>query len=429
MTGTAQQVALYAPLSRLGRPQTVLSFQAPLLHLFALTLIVAFASWNVTGNPRFWTLEGIASLASLVCLHFAASFAIAQHLRKIPRTHIFWHNLIAVLISGSGLLAVLAITRLYYSRSFLLIIFGLQIVWMTLSAWILSRGHRFKLGIVMGGVADDLIRIRGVDWTKMETPAIPADVDGIVLDMHRPLDAGYVKMLAECCMRQVPVYHAALVFELLTGRLSLEHLSRGGADEFRVSHAYRVLKRAVDLLIVILSLPLTIPLSAMVALAVRLDSPGPVLFRQIRVGRNHKPFEMVKFRTMRVDARPSAQFAQKNDARLTRIGRVLRTYRLDELPQLWNILKGEMSLIGPRPEQVEFVRKFEESIPYYSYRHLIKPGLSGWAQVHLGYTDSEKSTQNKLEYDLYYVKNTSLHLDTIILLHTVRTVLTRFGAR
>ncbi len=429
MAASAQQVALFAPLSRLGRPRAVSSFQAPLLHLLALTFITAFASWQVTNNPRFWTLEGIAPLVSLVCLHFAASFAIAERLRAIPRTHVFWHNLIAVALSGGGLLAVLALTRLYYSRSFLLIIFGMQVVWMTVSAWILSRGHRSRLGIVMGGAADGLLSLQGVDWAKMESSAIPESVDGIVMDLHRPLDAGYVKMLAECCMRQVPVYHAALVHELLTGRVSLEHLSHGLVDGYRVSDAYRVLKRGMDLSVVILSLPFTIPLSLIVALLVRMDSPGPALFRQIRVGRNDQPFEMVKFRTMRVDAKPSAQFAQKNDARLTRLGKTLRTFRLDELPQLWNILKGEMSLIGPRPEQVAFVKRFQETIPYYSYRHLIKPGLSGWAQVHLGYADSAKATQDKLEYDLYYVKNTSLHLDTIILLHTVRTVLTRFGAR
>ncbi len=425
----SQPVSLYAPLSRLDRRTSYFSFQAPFLHLFALAFITMFASWYVTGNPRLWKVEGLASLASLCCLHFAVSFAIVQHLRRVPRTHVFWHNLVAVLISAGGLLVILALTRLYYSRSFLLIVFGLQLLWMTVSAWILSRGHRFRLGIVRGGLADDLLALRGVDWTLMDDASIPDDADGVVLDMHRPLEGPYVQLLAECGMRQIPVYHAALISEMLTGRVSLEHLSRGMVEALSPSPGYRVLKRVFDIGVVVLTLPITLPLSLIVAVAIRRDSPGPVLFRQRRVGRGQVPFEMLKFRTMRHQHTAVTQFATANDSRLTRLGRYLRGYRLDELPQLWNVLKGEMSLIGPRPEQVGFVEKFRETIPYYSYRHLIKPGLSGWAQVHLGYTDSTKATQNKLEYDLYYVKNASLHLDTMILVHTIRTILTRFGAR
>jgi UDP-GalNAc:undecaprenyl-phosphate GalNAc-1-phosphate transferase len=166
------------------------------------------------------------------------------------------------------------------------------------------------------------------------------------------------------------------------------------------------------------------------ALAVKLESPGPVLFWQERVGAGGKTFRMVKFRSMRTDSEArGARFATDGDDRVTRIGRFLRRSRIDELPQYWNILKGEMSLIGPRPEQVSFVRQFEQEIPFYAYRHLVKPGITGWAQVNQGYAASVHETRGKLEHDLYYIKHFSFWLDALIVFGTIRTVLTGFGAR
>jgi lipopolysaccharide/colanic/teichoic acid biosynthesis glycosyltransferase len=189
-------------------------------------------------------------------------------------------------------------------------------------------------------------------------------------------------------------------------------------------------KRGVDVALVLAALPVAALLALLVAIAVRIDSPGPVLFRQSRVGRFGRTFVMLKFRSMRNDPQPTgARFADVDDPRITRIGHFLRKTRLDEIPQLWNVLRGDMSLIGPRPEQIPFVEQFEAEIPRYGYRHVVRPGLTGWAQINQGYAASTEETRVKLEYDLYYVMRRSLALDFLVLARTVPTILRGSGAR
>ena len=172
-------------------------------------------------------------------------------------------------------------------------------------------------------------------------------------------------------------------------------------------------------------------LAVIVWVLVKIDSPrGPAIYRQERVGRDGQGFTLIKFRTMIQDAEPSGpQFASKNDPRITRVGKFLRLTRLDELPQLWNVLVGDLSLVGPRPERPVFVEHFTETIPFYASRHLIRPGVTGWAQVHYGYADGDADTVEKLTFDLYYVKYSSIWLDVHILGKSVWTVITGFGAR
>ena len=166
------------------------------------------------------------------------------------------------------------------------------------------------------------------------------------------------------------------------------------------------------------------------AIAIRLESPGKVIFVQERVGQGGRLFKIYKFRSMRFDAeKHGAQLAQQNDARITRVGKFIRKTRIDELPQFINVLKGDMSLIGPRPEQLGFVKEFEKTIPFYNYRHIVKPGISGWAQVTQGYASNEDETALKVQYDFYYIKHISFALDVLIVLKTIQTMLTGFGAR
>jgi len=194
--------------------------------------------------------------------------------------------------------------------------------------------------------------------------------------------------------------------------------------------AHDVAKRVIDTAFVLGTLPLWLPLCVLVGLAVKLDSPGPALFTQRRVGLNGRDFRLWKFRSMQHQQDPQpARFAQQQDARVTRVGRVIRRWRLDELPQLWNVLLGNMSLIGPRPEQTQFVHEFATRIPAYPYRHLVRPGITGWAQVQQGYADSEELTLIKLSYDLYYVAHYSMAVDLLIAYKTIRIVLNGFGSR
>jgi exopolysaccharide biosynthesis polyprenyl glycosylphosphotransferase len=176
---------------------------------------------------------------------------------------------------------------------------------------------------------------------------------------------------------------------------------------------------------------LTLPFFPLIALAITIDSPGPVFFRQLRVGNREKPFMLYKFRTMRQDAeeQTGATWATKNDPRVTKLGRFFRNSRIDEIPQLINVLRGDMSFIGPRPERPEFVEKLNQIIPYYSKRHFIKPGLTGWAQVRYSYGSSVEDAIEKLRYDLYYIKNLSPFLDTLIFLETIKVVLFGRGGR
>jgi len=187
----------------------------------------------------------------------------------------------------------------------------------------------------------------------------------------------------------------------------------------------RLCKRILDITASLFGLVFFLPLIPCIILAIKLDSPGPILFRQTRVGQGDRPFTLMKFRSMRQDAEAEtgAVWSQDNDARITRVGSVLRRSRLDEIPQLLNILKGDMSLVGPRPERPEFVNKLKKMIPYYSERHYIKPGLTGWAQVCYSYGSSIEDAIEKLRYDMYYIKNISIILDMYIIIKTFSVVL------
>jgi exopolysaccharide biosynthesis polyprenyl glycosylphosphotransferase len=189
--------------------------------------------------------------------------------------------------------------------------------------------------------------------------------------------------------------------------------------------------RLLDLLIVLATAVITVPVMLVVALAVFLHDRGPVLFRQQRTGLNGKPFSLYKFRSMVTDAEADGQarWASKNDTRVTGVGSVIRKYRLDELPQLFNVLKGDMSLVGPRPERPEFVEELTEEVPYYAERHCVKPGITGWAQMSYPYGSSENDAVEKLAYDLYYVKHRSVIFNLVILLQTAEVVLWSKGAR
>jgi sugar transferase (PEP-CTERM system associated) len=223
------------------------------------------------------------------------------------------------------------------------------------------------------------------------------------------------------------------LFEEESGRLSID-LVKPSALIFSSGFQRRVvvmaLKRVLDAVVASLSLLLLTPLWVALIALIKLDSPGPAIYRQIRIGRCGEPFRIYKFRSMREDAeKDGAQWAAPDDPRVTKVGRWLRKWRLDELPQLLNVVKGEMSLVGPRPERPAFVQELREAIPYYDIRHTVRPGITGWAQIRFRYGASPEDAHMKLQYDLYYVKNLSLALDLRILLESVRVVLRGEGAR
>jgi len=237
-----------------------------------------------------------------------------------------------------------------------------------------------------------------------------------------------------CKFRGIEVVDAPSFYEDLTGKLLLENINPSWfifSDGFKLNSTIKFYKRTIDIMGALIGLALTLPLLPLIALVIKMDSRGPVFFQQVRVGAMDKNFSVYKLRTMRQDAEQAtgAVWAQKDDPRVTRLGRFLRKTRIDELPQFYNVLRGDMSFVGPRPERPQFVGKLKASIPYYSERHFVKPGITGWAQIRYPYGASEKDALEKLRYDLYYIKNMSFLLEMTIFFETVKVMLFGRGAR
>lgn len=240
--------------------------------------------------------------------------------------------------------------------------------------------------------------------------------------------------LFRCKMQGIKIVDSESFYEKLTGKILVEKTHPSWfifSDGFRTSKQARFFKRLFDIVLASLGLICASPLVGIIALAIKIDSAGPVIFKQVRCGKNERTFELNKFRSMihKAEENCGPVWSQADDWRVTRVGRILRKYRLDEIPQMWNVLKGDMSFVGPRPERPEFVENLKNIIPYYSERHNLKPGLTGWAQISFGYGASVEDALEKLAYDLFYVKNMSVLMDLMIVLGTIKVVLRKDSTR
>ena len=305
---------------------------------------------------------------------------------------------------------------------------------------IIKDSGRFS---VEGFIDDDPLKI----GTKVEDVEVLDDskvlcalckernIDSIVVAITNEKRKELLNTLLECKMSGIEIYDMQTLYEELTGKLPVNYL-REGWLVYSSLHGLRRsiytirVKRMVDFMVSALGLLVLLPAMAITAIIIKAGSKGPVFFKQKRVGKNGAIFVVIKFRSMIIDAEPQgAVYATKNDPRVTSFGKFIRKLRIDELPQLWNVLKGEMSFIGPRPERPEFVEELQREIKFYSLRHSVPPGITGWAQINYRYGASKEDTMEKLHYDLYYVKNCSFLLDIHILLMTIRVVLFGKGAR
>ena len=240
--------------------------------------------------------------------------------------------------------------------------------------------------------------------------------------------------LLQLRMQGVKIEEATSWLEKMSGKIEVENLYPSWlvfGQGFRRSTAFILVRRATSIVISVIGLVLTLPLIPLIILAIRLDSKGPVFYTQARVGKGGLVFNVVKFRTMRQDAEAAngPQWADDKDPRVTRVGKFLRSLRLDEIPQLWCVLKGDMAFVGPRPERPEFIEQLSREIPYYGVRHMVRPGITGWAQVKYKYGSTVEDAREKLQYDLYYIKHASIGLDLLIMFQTIKTVLLRRGAQ
>jgi lipopolysaccharide/colanic/teichoic acid biosynthesis glycosyltransferase len=388
----------------------------------------SYAAWGVPSVAELTearVLVGAALVAYVIAVVATRRMAAVDIVPLHPLV-----GLVTTLVSFSGVALVLLMARAYYSRSFLLSAMAIGAVWLVIGRILKQQLFRPRLAVEPGVIATAALESRNAHWVVLDGPSLEGrEADALIadLDTNKP---DWQRFHTQCELDGIPVYHAPQVDERLTGRVSLSQLSSGRLAEFRSHPLYAPFKRMLDVGVVLVTAPVSVPVGLLAAIAIKFGSPGPLFFVQERVGQRGKRFRMIKFRSMRTDAETEgARFAARTDERITRIGSFLRQTRIDELPQFWNVLKGEMSVIGPRPEQPDFVTSFEASISFYGYRHLVKPGITGWAQVHFGYAASEEDTRNKLEYDLYYARHCSIWLDLAIIFRTFRTIFTGDGAR
>ncbi|MCH4544008.1 exopolysaccharide biosynthesis polyprenyl glycosylphosphotransferase [Ochrobactrum sp. A-1] len=324
--------------------------------------------------------------------------------------------------------------RLDYSRFQAFGSFFMSISWYFGINMFVRRREPYRLAVIPGGGADRLQSVRGVVWQVLPSPtAAVGRVQGVVADLRADLSDSWDRFITSCVLTGTPVYHVKQVLESLTGRVDIEHISENTLGSLNPNQAYLQIKQIVDWLAALFVLVIASPAFLIVATAIRLETPGPALFRQERIGYRGKRFLVYKFRTMRcIDGTPEdkeSAITRVRDPRITRLGHFLRRTRIDELPQLINVLRGEMSWIGPRPEAVVLAQWYDAELPFYPYRHIVRPGITGWAQVNQGHVAAVNEVHEKLHYDFYYIKNISPWLDLVIVMRTVRIMFTGFGAK
>ena len=299
------------------------------------------------------------------------------------------------------------------------------------------RGFKVVARVAAPGdkVIEDTIQLNASEESLTQI-AVRENVDEIVVAMDDRRGNLPVRDLLDARLRGIDIIDLLEFLERETGKIRVDLVNPGWlifSPGFRTSPFRRFTKRVVDLFVSGAVSLVAWPVVLLIVLAIKMEDgiSAPLMYKQCRVGQGGKPFDVLKFRSMAVDAEPEGKaiWAEENDSRITHVGKLLRKFRLDELPQLWNVLRGQMSIVGPRPERPEFVEGLQASIPYYAERHTVKPGVTGWAQLRYSYGATEEDATEKLQYDLYYVKNQSFMLDIMIILQTVEVVLWGKGAR
>ncbi len=340
----------------------------------------------------------------------------------------------AVFVAHSTMLILLVLARIPYHRPSLALGFAIHLVIAFAIYFFVSRRFRPRIAIVPVGNTEQLRQIDRVDWRMLAAPELHGvrECHAIVADFS-DLPDEWEAFLADAALEGRMVYQVQQLLESLTGRVQVRHLSENSFGSLVPARAYSAIKHLGDWLLAVAVLPVLLPVLGVTALAILLVDGRPILFQQRRTGRQGHQFWMTKFRTMKVtgeveDQRRAAMTGD-GDVRITKLGGFLRRSRIDELPQVWNILKGEMSWIGPRPEAEVLSAWYTGDVPFYRYRHVVRPGISGWAQVNQGHVAEVDDIHLKLQYDFFYIKYFSPWLDILIVFRTIRTMLTGYGSK
>ncbi|WP_240454195.1 exopolysaccharide biosynthesis polyprenyl glycosylphosphotransferase [Halomonas sp. NO4] len=379
--------------------------------------------WSNSEPSQGYTM-GMASIA------YAASIISAFQLARFPGMKLAMLAIPGLALCFGASIAAVTLLELSVDRHYLYIALVVALLWTLTHYLLIARHHTLRLAVVPYGRVEALCANTGAEWCPLSSPSLAGGrVDGVVMDAREPLPDEWKRFLADCTINGIPVYQAETAQEMVTGRVSLDHLVDNQYGSLRPRDDYDVIKRCLDFIGAAILIPATLPIMLLVGVAIRLDSPGPVLFKQQRMGYHCRPFTVYKFRSMFIDQAGLDFTSEGHDPRISRVGHVIRKYRFDELPQLFNVLKGDMSLIGPRPESMNLTDWYEKDVPFFFYRHMVKPGITGWAQVEQGYAAEVDGMVRKIEYDFYYIKHISLWLDLLIVIKTIRILVTGFGSR
>ena len=362
---------------------------------------------------------------------YILSLVIISRTSPLPSFDFFNRVVVTTLVCFSLYGFILAISRIGIFSRTLFIVEAVTTAALLLGYFSLRlKWFPPKVGIT-GSMQDRFSHYSTIQWVVFD-PLLPPPRDLDMLALGETADKVGINPIAESVLTpRIPVIAESDIDELLSGRVALSKITATLLIQLKPPRLYFAVKRAGELALSLILTPVIAISCLVLGALIKIDSPGPVFFRQTRIGLNGSQFRIIKLRTMSHQSVRSGEdrFAEPSDQRITRVGRWLRHYRLDELPQFWNIVRGEMSLIGPRPEQPSFVDQFAKTIPLYLLRHAVRPGITGWAQVRYGYAASEEQTRTKLEYDLFYIKHMSVWLDFNIFLSTLHTVLLKKGAR
>ncbi|MFM8701713.1 MAG: sugar transferase [Hyphomicrobiales bacterium] len=418
-----------------GRGKLLRIVSGPYLQVLLALLIGIF----LVGLARFVFADStLSSEDATINLMFAAFLTILSALTLAALTHsplpygLFYTFMVNSAFFLIGLLTLVAFYG-YFGHVDFIAYYVLSTMILGFTVWLSVRNIRYTFHQISSSRPYTFKRSDKVAVIGLENPdVVPSDtIDGVIVDFSQDITPEWERYLAQCSLNGVKIFDLVELIEAIDGRLPFENAGQIAVN-WRYGFAFYVpMKRILDLAFALVILPVFLVVIAVAAIVVRLDSPGSAFFVQQRVGYKGRKFNIYKLRTMKSRGifTENADFTRENDPRITRIGRLLRKTRIDEFPQIINIIKGDMSWIGPRPESAPLAEWYEREIPLYAYRHLVRPGISGWAAVHQGNVAEIDAARIKLMYDLYYIKNFSFALDFMIVLRTFFVMLTGFGSR
>jgi len=424
-----------APVASVQKRTAFASRRFQLAYTAWLAAIIPFLLRVVSGaplEPQLWDALWFNAIAVIVACWVRLSIEPYPGIRQ---SYVIFP---AAAVGHGSVLFILLMTRLPYDRLGLVLGFAVHVFLAYLIWFLVQRRLRLRIGVVPVGQVEELSRIGNVEWVPLSAPSLQEAqlYDALVVDLSEDVPDDWERMLADAAVTGLMVYQAKQLAESLTGRVQIDHLSENSFGMLIPGRGYFYLKSLADWVAALIVAPFVLPVIVIVSILIRLDDGGPALFKQLRVGRAGAPFLVYKFRTMTTEPLPTEESAahaalatSHSDPRITRMGALLRKTRVDELPQILNILRSEMSWIGPRPEPEGLSPLFVASIPFYRYRYVVKPGITGWAQVNQGYVSGVDQIALKLQYDFYYIKNFSAWLDVLILFKTMKTMFTGSGAR